>query len=249
MRDFDRFVDDLVRRRRPRPFRMDAADAPALAAAIHLTAGRPGADLPSEEFVARLHARLGEDFGAADAVRRTPATDGAAPAPTASGTRRRFLRGTAAVAASAAAGAAVSGHLAGQAASTGDDPAVIRPNHGSWNAVTSVADLPTGSVHPFQVGGLRGFVYRGAAGLVALSGVCTHQGCLLSVGAGSSRLDCPCHRTSFGLDGQVIEYQLAVRPRALARIEVRERDGRVEVFSATAEAAPSAPSTPEASTT
>ena len=37
----------------------------------------------------------------------------------------------------------------------------------------------------------------------ALSGVCTHLGCVLKPNIDSGSLDCPCHRTAFGLDGSV----------------------------------------------
>jgi len=47
-------------------------------------------------------------------------------------------------------------------------------------------------------------VIRQSATLIAaLSAVCTHEGCLTNFDAGSSSLDCPCHGSSFALDGSV----------------------------------------------
>jgi Rieske Fe-S protein len=52
----------------------------------------------------------------------------------------------------------------------------------------------------------------------ALSGVCTHQACVLGFNALNATLDCPCHGSSFDLDGQVITGP-AVRPLRNLRTE------------------------------
>jgi Rieske Fe-S protein len=46
----------------------------------------------------------------------------------------------------------------------------------------------------------------------------------------AGRLDCPCHRTAFGVDGRVMFSQLETPPPTLPRIQVRGRNGQVEAF-------------------
>ena len=58
--------------------------------------------------------------------------------------------------------------------------------------------------------------------------MCTHQGCRL--GLEVEKLACPCHRTSFALDGQVIASQLKTPPPRLPAFAVREQDGEVQVL-------------------
>jgi hypothetical protein len=41
----------------------------------------------------------------------------------------------------------------------------------------------------------------------------------------------PCHRTSFGLDGSVVDHELQRPPGALPSLRVRIRDGQVEVLT------------------
>ena len=53
-----RYVDDLLRGRRPKPYRPDDLEAAQIRAAIDLRAARPGADAPRQEFLTDLHRRL-----------------------------------------------------------------------------------------------------------------------------------------------------------------------------------------------
>src|SRR5258707_8048490 len=53
-----RYVDDLLRGRRPKPYRLDDFEAAQIRAAIDLRAARPGADAPRQEFLTDLHRRL-----------------------------------------------------------------------------------------------------------------------------------------------------------------------------------------------
>jgi Rieske Fe-S protein len=53
---------------------------------------------------------------------------------------------------------------------------------------------------------------------------------LLQENAQAGRLDCPCHRTSFGLDGKVLFSQLHNQPAALPQIQARRQDGNIEVW-------------------
>ncbi|WP_261574294.1 Rieske (2Fe-2S) protein [Frankia gtarii] len=153
-RGLRRFVEDLIGHRRPRPFDAGPQDAAALRAAITLRAARPGSDMPSEEFVERLHRHL----AAAEAVsgRAVPGgavSDGAVSGEAASdratsdratsdsaaagedgagrqrGTRRRFVQATSLAAGSAAIGAGVDRAVGERGPGDGDEayPPVAGP--------------------------------------------------------------------------------------------------------------------------
>jgi Rieske Fe-S protein len=51
--------------------------------------------------------------------------------------------------------------------------------------------------------------------------------------APESRLRCPCHSTSFSLQGTNVTHQLPVAPRPLPRFRVREINGVIEIFAPT----------------
>jgi cytochrome b6-f complex iron-sulfur subunit len=202
-RSVRRFVADLLRGRRSRPFRAEEGDVAEVRAAITLRAARLGAGTPSEEFVTDLHRRL---------------------------------VATASIAASAAAVGAGVDHVLtrptpvpGDGAGAADQTLV--PNTGQWSTVAASADLPEGGVHGFDLGTVIGFVTRSGGQLGAVSGICTHLGCRLALNAAAHRLDCPCHATSFALSGQLLHYQLAVAPRPLPHLQVREVDGAVQIFA------------------
>ncbi len=104
------------------------------------------------------------------------------------------------------------------------------PNTGTWVQVANTVDLAPGASQRFATTNAVGFVTAHEGQLMAVSGVGTHVGCLLRANAPAGRLDCPCHRTSFGPDGTVLFSQLATPPAPLPTFEVRERAGAVEVF-------------------
>src|SRR5690242_21919435 len=56
------FVESLRRNRRPKRFDAKPADVDEMRAAIELASGRPGATLPSSEFVNDLHRRLADQL-------------------------------------------------------------------------------------------------------------------------------------------------------------------------------------------
>ena len=109
----------------------------------------------------------------------------------------------------------------------------LEPNAGTWRAVGASADLPDGGAMAFDLGSVNGFVHRTDAQLEAVSGVCTHQGCKLWLDAPESRLRCPCHSTSFSLEGATLTHQMPVAPPPLPRFQVREINGVIEVFAPT----------------
>jgi Rieske Fe-S protein len=106
----------------------------------------------------------------------------------------------------------------------------LEPNVGAWRSIGASADLAPGGVQGFDLGSVVGFVTRDAAGVRAVSGICTHLGCRLNLDNATRQLDCPCHNTSFAVDGTLLHYQLAKPPAPLPQLQVRERDGTIEVY-------------------
>ena len=225
-----RYVEDLLRGRRPRPFPADTDEAADIRTAIALRAARPGSGTPSEEFVTGLHRRL-----AAELTANT--TTDPAPAPRAA-TRRRVVQVASAAAASAAAVAAAAGVAGGvaldRALTAPAAPAgggTLSPNAGTWHTVAASADLADGTIRAFDLGTVNGFVERIAGRLRAVSGVCTHLGCRLALDGPARELACPCHNAAFALTGELVRHQLRTPPPALPRLAVREIDGAVQVFA------------------
>jgi len=97
--------------------------------------------------------------------------------------------------------------------------------------VSASADLAEGGVQGFDLGTVVGFVARAGGQLRAVSGVCTHLGCRLALDSAARRLDCPCHRTSFALSGELLRHQLPAPLAALPQFEVREVHGEVQVYA------------------
>jgi len=210
-RQADRQFDAVAEGRRLPEGRLDdPEDVDALRAAIELRGAVPAADLPSEAFVAGLRDRLARE---------------AAPTVPVTVSRRSLLAsaGAAGVAidrAVLAPGPARPARVAGQ----------LDPADGEWTAVASDAELAGGATQRFDAGGVIGFVSATDAGVVAVSAACTHQGCILQQNLAAGRLDCPCHRTAFGVDGRLLFSQLATQPAPLTRLQTRRRDGNVEVL-------------------
>lgn len=75
--------------------------------------------------------------------------------------------------------------------------------------------LPLEKVKPLQaVGGsvilaIKGkevlFIRDSETTVRALDPVCTHKGCKVAYNSAAKRIECPCHRSAFDLDGKVIE--------------------------------------------
>ena len=213
-----RFVEDLLRGRRTRGFRPDDEEAAQMRAAIELRAGRAGSGAASEEFVADLRRRLATELDEDDADAVVPIRSG----------RRRVLQFGSVAAAGLAVGA-VAARAASTPAEVAEGPLV--PNDGTWTRVAASTDLPDGGVRGFDVDGVTGFVRRDGGQVAAVSGICTHQGCALRLDAPARELRCPCHRTSFAVNGTLVSHQLPTPPRALPTLSVREADGGIEVLA------------------
>jgi len=194
---------------------VDDDEAAALRAAIEFRAAQPAADLPASEFVEGLRRRLGEM--------------GDAGAPVAIG-RRRFLAAAGAGAVAAGVAAVVADRtLLGSDTPDEGASGPLQPNDGEWVRIAGTGEVAGRTVR-FATNTMAGFVSERDGDLVAVSGACTHQGCLLRLNDDAGRLDCPCHRTAFDPNGRVLFHQLAAAPRPLPRLQVRRNGDDVEVL-------------------
>jgi nitrite reductase/ring-hydroxylating ferredoxin subunit len=218
-----RFVDNLLRGKATERARPDDFEAEQMKAAIDLRAARLGSDAPREVFLTGLHRRL------SSATAHDSAQSRWAPG------RRSVVIGGSVAAASAAVGVVVGRNLLAPHGPSMAEPTQgeIDPNDGAWQAVGASDELVEGAALPFDLGSVNGFVHRADAKLEAVSGVCTHQGCKLWLDAQQSRLRCPCHSTSFSLEGATLTHQLPVAPPPLPKLAVRESNGVIEVFAPT----------------
>ena len=217
-----RYIDDLLRGRRPKPFHPDDFEAAQIGTAIDLQAVRLGGDVPRQEFLADLRSRLAAQHQSAGR-----------PAPESRATRRTVIVGTSAAAAAAVAAVSIDRALVdgGQVADSDNvSSGQLRPDTGRWMRVAASAELTDGIVRPFDLGSVIGFVHRVDGKPEAVSGLCTHQGCRLWFDAPDDRLRCPCHSTSFSPAGRVLTHQLPIAPKPLPTLMVREHDGVIEVF-------------------
>jgi len=214
-----RYIDDLLRGRRPKPFRPDDFEAAQIRTAIELQAARQESDAPRPEFLADLHRRLAAQQ---DSVER--------PAPKVNATRRNVIVGTSAAAAAAVAAVSIDRALIDSTQVADGGSQELTPNTGRWVRVAASADVTDGAMRPFDVGSVIGFVRRVDGKPEAVSGVCTHQGCRLWFDAPDDRLRCPCHSTSFAPTGLVVTHQLPIAPKPLPTLMVREQGGVIEVF-------------------
>jgi cytochrome b6-f complex iron-sulfur subunit len=214
IRRVSRWIDDLLHDRSPRGFRGAEEDTNVLAAAIELQSASPSAGLPDPQFVESLRQRIARE------------TQGEVPrAPRLS--RRTLLASGGFAAATAAAGIIVGERFAGSS----NEQHELRPVGAAWTAVALVSDLPEGTARTFDTGSVRGFVVNRGGTIAALSGVCTHLGCLLQLNLAARRLDCPCHSAAFGFDGSVLFKHMPDSLPPLPLMESRIRDGHIEVLT------------------
>jgi Rieske Fe-S protein len=106
----------------------------------------------------------------------------------------------------------------------------LTPDSGNWHTVGERATVLSAAVTRFSTPEVVGFVTTEKAALRAVSGVCSHQGCLLKFNQAHRRLDCPCHRAAFSLTGELLFHQLPTAPADLPRLALREEDGNIQVY-------------------
>jgi cytochrome b6-f complex iron-sulfur subunit len=221
VRRISSYIDRLLRRRRPGRFVPTDDEADALRAAIALRAADPEGAMPRPEFLADLRVKVAAEMARTgepeSEVSRRPA-----------GRRRQLLAGTAAAAASAVVAVVVDRTVA--APSVAEPSPTLSPSDGAWQPILASEELAEGAARTFDTGTVTGYLHRAGGIVSARSGICTHQACRLVLNLPESRLDCPCHRTFFALDGEVIRYQLAAKPARLPEILAREQNGQIQVF-------------------
>ena len=227
-RPVDRYVDSLLRRRRPKSFAPTQDDVEVVRTAISLIAESPDAAEPRQQFVDDLRRRIAAQSTAV----QQPAT--APPRTWWALNRRTVLQATTLAAAAATAGATADHLLSGDQAQKPPraQPDLV-PTTGVWQTVAVSADLPEGGVHHFDLGALTGFLRRSAGRVQAVSGICTHQGCRLNLTPPRDTLACPCHGATFSLAGQSLTHprtQQALPP--LPRLPVREYQGQIQIYAA-----------------
>jgi cytochrome b6-f complex iron-sulfur subunit len=214
----DKYVEDLLQDRKPE--RTPLADQDALSArqtAAMLRAAKPGAGLPSKEFLEKMQASIPQWVS-----QQLPRTS-AVPRPS----RRTVLLTGAA------------GLAAGVAAAVGFDRLTKREppptpqalvTNGAWRPVKAVTDLPDGTPVAFRSGAIEGFLIRNGQDVKGLSAVCTHMGCILNYSKIRDQFECPCHGATFQTDGLPTDQYETPLPR-LPSLNVRIERGQVEVYT------------------
>ena len=214
----DRHVEDLLQDRRPE--RTPLADEAALRArqtAAMLRAAKPGAGLPSKDFLERMQSSINEWVGERSAR----------PQPAARLSRRSLLlTGAAGIAAGVAAVIGIQ-QLGKTPPKTSTRPLV---ENGSWKPVKALAELPENTPIAFRSGAIEGFLIRTGTQVTALSAVCTHMGCILNYSKFRDRFECPCHGATFEKDGHPTNYSSPLSP--LPSLQVRVEHGQVLVYTA-----------------
>ncbi len=82
------------------------------------------------------------------------------------------------------------------------------------DAWTTYANTPVGAV----------YLRRDGDDITALNVVCPHAGCFVGLVTDSSRFACPCHNSSFALDGR-IDDPASPSPRDMDTLAVEVREG------------------------
>ena len=214
----DKHVEDLLQDRKPE--RTPLPDEDALRArqtAAMLRAAKPGAGLPSKEFLERMQNSIHEWVG----------EQSARPQPAARPSRRSLLlTGAAGIAAGVAAAVGIDRLSKSPALPPGQQLV----ENGNWKPVKAVADLPEGTPVAFRSGAIEGFLVRRGQDVTGLSAVCTHMGCILNYSKFRDQFECPCHGATFKTNGQPTDKYDTPLPR-LPSLQVRIQRGQVEVYS------------------
>lgn len=82
------------------------------------------------------------------------------------------------------------------------------------DAWTTYRNTPVGAV----------YLRRTDTGVAALNVVCPHAGCFVNLAPDASRFACPCHRSSFALDGSINDPN-SPSPRDMDELDVEVRNG------------------------
>lgn len=247
----DAYSERLLRDEHPTQAEAPREPGEAHMAAAMLRAQAPDAAEPSAEFSERLWQQVAAQAALPHAAtahqeERPPAQ----PRRPTGISRRAILAGGLATAASLAAGVgtgvALDRSLSGGSATSSTAPfAIPLVQQGQWVGLFAADTLAPGQVRRFVTESVVGFVRRTSTGYQALSGACTHMGCLLAWNATDRTFDCPCHGGRFLEDGQSAPSS-STPYRPLPAIETKVEAGMLWVFLPTA-ATPDSQATPSAS--
>lgn len=217
----DKYVEDLLQDRKPERTSLGSEDAlRARQAAAMLRAARPGASLPSGDFLRRMQ----------DSIEAWVRPESRPAAPRRDLSRRSLLLGGA------------GGLAAGLIAAVGGQR-LLQPRrnlnaelplvtNGTWRDVVAMQSLPDGVPTRFSNGALEGYLLRTGQDVRGLSAVCTHMGCLLNWSTFRSEFECPCHGATFDLNGQPSgDYSDPSVLRSLPVLRVRVLEGTVQVYT------------------
>jgi len=211
----DAFIDAVARRARPPRFPATTEDADVLSAAVDLAGSQNPDVVPDPEFVARLEARLHHDALAHDSVAARYFT------------RRRVLSAAGFAVAAGALGAVSDRLITSPNTSAASK---LDPNRGVWTAIAHVDELQPGQIKRFETATVVGFLHNDQGQISAVSGACTHLGCLLLPAEDSTNLECPCHRATFAPDGRVLSHELMINLPPLPKIATRLTGDTIEVL-------------------
>jgi cytochrome b6-f complex iron-sulfur subunit len=87
-------------------------------------------------------------------------------------------------------------------------------------------DLPAGEAKFFEYTGSSAVLVNSKNGVIALSAVCTHLGCIVQWEKDKQDFLCPCHAGRYSPDGTVTA---GPPPRPLAKIPVNVANGKITV--------------------
>jgi cytochrome b6-f complex iron-sulfur subunit len=212
-------VNDLVERlladRRFPRYRASPEELEAIRMAIWLRAARPGSELPDPGFMEKLGHKLRAELD--ELQPDLPRV-----------TRRGIMR-TAAVAAGALVAGAAADRLQQVTVAPPGSQSLV-PDTGLWRVVAAASALPVGHAMRFSTGEVEGILVNETGQVHALSGICTHIGCILTINVETKTFDCPCHDLTFSWNGSVLRYRLQERPAPLSQIPSRVSQGLIEVL-------------------
>lgn len=235
--ELDDYIEELKADVKPTRADPSSADGGAeyVMAALFRSA-TPGAAEPRPEFLERMRRQLaGETETPAQTAGPTASTKEPTPSVKRRATfsRRGFLgRGFGAAAAAAAVAAGVGAGVALDRITETSAPSggVALVPLGDWVPVAAADAIPVGAVKRFTTDSIVGFVRHTPAGFEALSGTCTHMGCLLAWNGPARTFDCPCHGGRFNEDGTASPAS-SIPYQPLPHINVKVEAGQVLVYA------------------
>ena len=237
------YVERILQDQRPSTAEpLPAEDADAYHMAAFLRGASPDAGEPNPDFVARLQAHL---LAGPEARQDVPAPPPVAltkvlPEPPSQprgrerrrlpGVSRRALLGTGLGAAAAAVGVAAGMQIErAESSSTPHSVQLVPHGLGTWTAIATVESIPLGAVKRFETDFVVGFVRHTQDGFLALSGTCTHMGCLLLWNGADRTFDCPCHGGRFTEQGKSAPNS-SFTYSPLPPIQTKVENGQVWVY-------------------